>query len=802
MVGGSAPLVPSLRNPAVEPDNRLEEIFRPVARSPRVEDTLCGAWQPAAEAIQHHSFGGRAAGRKPSKAMEDDISNRSDEDTGDWTDRTPTFGLSGSVPEIAPRSLQGKTIADRYEIGELVGTGGFSLVFQGRDTREQLEREVAIKIPRYPGEPAARVARGGKLNGQLDHHYIAKLFDAGVFDEGKYQVPYMILELVTGARSLTAYCREVELPLRQRLEMFIKVCDAVGSAHAIGVIHRDLKPGNILVNNAGEPRVIDFDTAREMVDGDQAAAVANGLPLPAAADRQAATGIAGTLIYMAPEQRRGDQPSRASDVFSLGLVLFEIASGLALPGPVTPDPTAAETPGSLLPSLEEMTTSARLLPRSIRQICQRCLESKPADRFVDAAALARAVRQAAERMTPERIASRRRMFGLTAAVAVVVLILAGLIGSSAWQWWLRQAYVKAVGNAAVAFSSPEGADSDLATLLENAESHWQAWQGNALPPSELTLLRALGQGRQTELAWATTSAVFVDDGRRLAAGDRLGNLVLATSSDPATPEDRLSGIGGPFKTLLGGAGSLVVTLDTAGSLASWPLGEPREPPWQPIAELTSQADWAVALSPDANLLAAASDQTLEIWEKAAGGAAGAFTLAASPELLGVGAAVVSSVCFGAESAGLLVGMTDGTVLVLDRRTGAERSRFTLGGQEPVTLRRSVAGERLAAFAVGGPLRLLDPDTGGRLEAAVAATPPIHEAMLTDAGRRLLVLSHPNPGTGESTTVRVFDTTVPRGLDFLSDFQMPGTISQLAIANGRVCLADTDGAVWVADPGGQ
>jgi hypothetical protein len=150
-------------------------------------------------------------------------------------------------------------------------------------------------------------------------------------------------------------------------------------------------------------------------------------------------------------------------------------------------------------------------------------------------------------------------------------------------------------------------------------------------------------------------------------------------------------------------------------------------------------------------------------------------------------------------------MTDGTVFAVDPRTGAEMERLPridLGSQAAVKLRRSRDGGRLAAFAVGGSLRLLDPATGGPLEAAVAATPPIHEAMFTDAGRRLVLLSHSDPGTGESTMVRVFDTTRPRRLDFLCDFQVPGMIRQLEIANGRVCLTGVDGSVQIASLSSQ
>ena len=801
MSGGSARLVPSLRDLAAEPDNRFGNFFgqSPGPLGRRIHSLRRGGTAP--RTLSDIPSAGVQQDANLLNAMDDDISNLSDEDSGDWTDLTPTFGLSGSAPEIAPESLQNKMIADRYEVGELVGEGGFSLVFAGRDIRKQVERPVAIKIPRYPGEPAARVARGGKLNGQLDHHYIAKLFDAGVFEQGKHKVPYMILELVSEARSLTAYCKEVKLPLRQRLEMFIKVCEAVASAHAIGVIHRDLKPSNILVNKAGEPRVIDFDTARELAAGDLGAAAGDGKSHAASAADHGSSGVVGTAVYMSPEQWRCDLPSPASDVFSLGLVLFELASGFGVPEPVTSGPAAGGTPGSLLPKLEKTTQSARRLPRPIRQICHRCLEVNPTDRFADAAVLATAARKATERIT-----ARRRMFGLTAAVAVVMLLLAGLIGSSVRQRWLRQAYVEAVGNAAVAFSSPEAAaDRDLATLLDITEGRWRAWQGSKTLPSELTLLRALGQGRQIDLAWATTNPVFTGDGTRLAAVGRLGDLVLATSNQPAAPIARLSGTGGRLTALRGGAAQFVVTLDAAGGLERWQLAsDSREIRRQQIAELKPESNWLVAVSPAADLLAAASGQTLKIWEAVADAASATWGFTAVPlqQLPMAGAAAVSSVCFGTASAGLLVGLTDGTVLVLDRRTGAERSQFELGGQAAVTLRRSRDGSRLAAFTFGGSLRLLDPDTGEQLEAAVAATPPIHEAMFTDAGRRLLVLSHPDAGAGESTTIRIFDTTVPRQLDFLCDFKVPGLIRQLAIANGRVCFTGVDGSVRIASLGSQ
>lgn len=732
-------------------------------------------------------------------AMYENRQNPDAEDTDDWTESLPTFGfrsLSGNTSEITAESLLGSTIVDRYEVHELVGQGGFSLVFRGWDT--EVQRDVAIKIPRYPGEPAARVARGGRLSGQLDHHFIASLFDAGVFQKGEHQIPFLIMELVSGARLLTDYCKAEGLSLDERLQMFVKVCDAVAAAHAEGVVHRDLKPGNILINESGEPRVIDFDTAsrRQVVDERTAMGAPNdGIrPPPPTADRS--TGIVGTALYMSPEQWRGDKAEPASDVFAMGIILCELSCDADLTAPVVRGTTAKETSGSLLRELEKSAQFKRILPRPIRRICHCCLESDLAARYQDAAALAVDLRTAIGRLQ-----SRRRTFGLAAVAAVSILIVAGLFGPQLIKQWQRRSYVEAVRTAATIYNSPKQQGGDLTTSLADADRRWRAFRPSEQLPSELTLLRTLGIGRQTEIAWAVTGAVFDSSGDWLVGVGRLGNIVLSAADRPEAPIFRLQENDRPITTLYCGPKQQVISVDSGGELKRWLLSDVRrDTGFQSLAELPPEKPSAVAVSPDASLLAAASGQTVMLWEFASDADAAAGSLVQMPhlELAANSAASVRSLCFDSEPSRLFVGMTDGKVLSVNRQSGVVQSQTDLGVTKAVELRRSRDGERVVAFAAGGPLQLFIPEAENAFNAVTSIPEQCDDAVFTDAGTRLLLLKRPTGGADQSTLVRVFDITTPQQLDFLCELQVPEKIRDLDIANGRVCLATVDAGVQVAN----
>ncbi|MEQ8844054.1 MAG: tetratricopeptide repeat protein [Phycisphaerales bacterium] len=207
----------------------------------------------------------------------------------------------------------------RYEIIEQIGEGGFGLVYRARQV-EGVRREVAVKVLK-PGMDSRAVLLRFEAERQalarMKHAGIAHIIDAGETDRG---LPYFVMEYVDGD-PIIAYCDRARLNVRRRLELFVRVCDAVQHAHDKGVLHRDIKPGNVLVTDEGgaaSPKVIDFGVAKAMTQPltDDA--------MPTRRDQQI-----GTPEYMSPEQVRrvgGDVDVR-SDVYALGVLLYELLIG-------------------------------------------------------------------------------------------------------------------------------------------------------------------------------------------------------------------------------------------------------------------------------------------------------------------------------------------------------------------------------------------------------------------------------------------------------------------------------------------
>ncbi|MBL8334389.1 MAG: serine/threonine protein kinase [Rubrivivax sp.] len=233
------------------------------------------------------------------------------------------------------RPEAGQCVA-HFRLLELLGEGGMASVWRAEQlagSRGGVTRTVALKLPLAGLEPpeavARRFARERDLLAALEHPHIARLYDAGVSPEGQ---PWLAMEWVGGARVLTEHAHG--LPLAERLRLFDDVLAAVGAAHARLVIHRDLKPSNILVTPAGDVRLVDFGIAQLLSDG-------NGLSGPSGpAGSLGTAGSQGlTPSYAAPEQLERQPLSVASDVFSLGVVLYEL---VALERPYRLDRQSAE----------------------------------------------------------------------------------------------------------------------------------------------------------------------------------------------------------------------------------------------------------------------------------------------------------------------------------------------------------------------------------------------------------------------------------------------------------------------------
>ncbi len=209
--------------------------------------------------------------------------------------------------------MEGRRIGP-YRIERLLGHGGMGAVYLAVRI-DEFEKQVALKILKRDLNTAAVVRRfrhERQILANLDHPNIAKLLDGGTTGDG---LPYFAMEYVEG-ENIDRYCDRHRLSVRQRLELFRKVCSAVHLAHQNLVVHRDLKPGNILVSTDGEPKLLDFGIAKPLDAPGASASVTT------------ATGIRSmTLAYASPEQVGGETITTASDVYSLGVVLYELLTG-------------------------------------------------------------------------------------------------------------------------------------------------------------------------------------------------------------------------------------------------------------------------------------------------------------------------------------------------------------------------------------------------------------------------------------------------------------------------------------------
>jgi eukaryotic-like serine/threonine-protein kinase len=236
---------------------------------------------------------------------------------GEWS-----RAISGAVDSAALRigfTLSPGTKLGNYTLSREIGQGGMSSVWLAERTDGALKRPVAIKLPLafLPLHLLAdRFVRKRQMLAQLDHPHIARIYDTGTSSEGQ---PYLVLEYIDG-KPLGAYCDAHALDLSARVRLIANAARAVAHAHSRLILHRDLKPSNILVTEQGDLKLLDFGIAKLLTD------------LPEAEDDQLTrlTGIAVTPQYAAPEQLLGDPVSTATDVFALGVVMFQLLTG-ALP---------------------------------------------------------------------------------------------------------------------------------------------------------------------------------------------------------------------------------------------------------------------------------------------------------------------------------------------------------------------------------------------------------------------------------------------------------------------------------------
>jgi len=406
----------------------------------------------------------------------------------------------------SPRSLP--SAIGRYRVVRQLGQGGMGTVYEAE--QEQTRRSVALKVIK-PGfctpEGLRRFEHESRALGRLQHPGIAQIYEAGTADTGFGPQPYFAMELIRG-QSLMAHAEAHRLNTQQRLALMARICDAVHHAHQRGLIHRDLKPGNILVDETGQPKILDFGVAR--ITGNEA----EGTRLTDAGQ------IVGTLTYMSPEQVLAD-PSELdfrSDVYSLGVILFELLSG-RLPYNVS----HRQLPEAVRTIREDDPTSLSSISRNysgdIETIVGKALEKDKARRYATAADLSADIRRY---LDDQPIAARppsagyqiqkfaRRHRALVGGVAAVFVVLAAGIVASTWQ----AIRANRAGQAALverdrALQAEERArvDRDRATAAEQRATHERDLALSAQQAATRERNRALTEKQRADDEAATAKAV-------------------------------------------------------------------------------------------------------------------------------------------------------------------------------------------------------------------------------------------------------------------------------------------------------
>jgi eukaryotic-like serine/threonine-protein kinase len=195
-----------------------------------------------------------------------------------------------------------------YRVHRRIGRGGSATVYLADQERADFTRPVALKVVDHVWDDTSlwRVREEQRILARLEHAGIARLYDTGVTSFGQ---PYLAMEHVEG-ETIVEHCRSRRLPIRERIELFLSVLDAVGYAHEQGIVHRDLKPPNILVSARGDAKLLDFGIARLVAPGD--------------GNETRTLNRAMTPAYASPEQLHGGRITPASDIYSLGVVLYEL----------------------------------------------------------------------------------------------------------------------------------------------------------------------------------------------------------------------------------------------------------------------------------------------------------------------------------------------------------------------------------------------------------------------------------------------------------------------------------------------
>ena len=259
----------------------------------------------------------------------------------------------------------GTVLGGRYRLVELLGQGGMATIFRGHDN--QLGRDIAVKLlrPEYGRDPdfGSRFRQEAQNAASLNHPSIVAVHDYGQDVAG----PFIVMELVEGEDLASIIRRQGALPPRQAARIVAETARALEAAHARGIVHRDVKPGNVMIARDGRVKVTDFGIARAVAEAQ--------MTLPGT--------TLGSVHYFSPEQARGEPATASSDVFALGIVLYELLTGHR---PWEGDTAAAVAMARLAGPVPDPSTRRAGIPTELVAITRRALAMEPGDRWASAGA--------------------------------------------------------------------------------------------------------------------------------------------------------------------------------------------------------------------------------------------------------------------------------------------------------------------------------------------------------------------------------------------------------------------------------